>query len=115
MKKASEYLQDELSKLDDIDQPWLDYNVYDGRATPIFEAIKQAQKDAVEYALEQAAEKAEVRIKYDSVKSGEIDGYSDDRIWIRDQDGSGCNLYTDKQSILSLKDKLFKELDNDTK
>lgn len=115
MKKAKELLNFVIAThIEDIDCPWYEDGIYDGSDYIILQAIKLAQQNAIEHTLKVAAEKAEVRIKYDSVKRGELNGYSNDKIWIRDQDGSGCNLYTDKNSILSLKDELFKELEDES-
>ena len=48
MKKAIEYLEEEINKLHDSDQPWFDGNIYDGESSPILKAIKQAQFDMLE-------------------------------------------------------------------
>ena len=99
MKKAKEYLMDWAAhrSTSTIDMKLLEH------------ILERVQKDTIEHTLTVAAKEAEVRIEYDSVRKGESNGYSDDNIWIRDQDGSGCNLYVNKNSILSLKDELFKE------
>ena len=96
MKKPEEYIKDSYNNnfglaMED-----------DELLTEVKIAIKQAQKDAYNFAIEKAAEEAEVRIKY-YARPGEPDGYSDDKIWIRDQDGTACDLFVDKQSILKLK------------
>ena len=80
MKKAEQYLKEYVGRR----YPNTDYN---SEEVDIMEAIKQAQIDAFNEAIELAAENAEV--KYDFVSTGDYSGYT--------------NYILDKNSILKLK------------
>lgn len=51
MKSPEEYLEEEINKLHDSGQPWYDEGIYDGTASPILAAIKQACYDGYMQAL----------------------------------------------------------------
>lgn len=77
MKKSEKYLEEEIDKLHDNDQPWYDAGIYDGTALPILNAIKVAQIDAIEATCKRCAELVEARFKDEPIiKAYLLDGSS---------------------------------------
>lgn len=85
MKEAEDYLENEQ---------WFGSGAEGYYRNDVVEMIEKAQKDVIEYALNEAAKEAKA-------------GYM---ITARNEP---IEVIIDKNSILSLKDKLFKEVDNE--
>lgn len=59
MKRAEDYLIEEIEKLSELDQPWYEDYIYDGNSLAIINALKQAKIDAIEETCRVCAESAE--------------------------------------------------------
>ena len=88
MKDAKEYWN-EVS---------LPFHVLDIVKSKILEAIKQAQTDAWNEALDKAAESAEI-----DWTENDVFQYSDSDFSFRDNDGNWCKINISENSILKLK------------
>jgi hypothetical protein len=103
MKKPEEYLENAVNRLHDSEQPYLDENVYDGKLSPIIQAIKAAQEDAIRETVQKCVENATI----------ECFEFKED--WMEEPINITIDDYGNihgicKQSILSVADKLIKEL-----
>jgi len=87
MKEAKEYLKYRFQEYDPVSQK----SIYNDEGA--IEAIQEAQKEAVEYALKMAASNAEVEEELGNMFDPESIYY-----------------IVDEDSILKLKDKIFKEM-----
>lgn len=92
MKKAEDYLEEEVDKLHYSDQPYFDNGIYDGNSKAIISAIKAAQLDAIEATVKLCAENVAVECT--------------EAVGVKGMYLFGIN----KQSILSVADKLKSEL-----
>jgi hypothetical protein len=97
MKSPEQYLEDAIEKTDDVDQPFFDKNhlIYDGKAKPIINAIKQAQIDAYNESLDDTIK--HVAVEHIDLTTDEVFDYTDVLV---DDD---VEVRVNKQSILNLK------------
>lgn len=94
MKKAEEYLQESVNKVDALLSPWYENGIYDGYDYVILEAIKSAQLEAIEETVKLCAENAVT--KYEFVSTGDYSGFDN---WI-----------VNKQSIMNCAEILKEQL-----
>jgi hypothetical protein len=117
MKKPEEYLENAVNRLHDSEQPYLDENVYDGKLSPIIQAIKAAQEDAIRETVKECAKTAKLQKASDY---GNFNKHSakwedtKDTTHVEMSYGHGDCGYTavrtNVEAILSVADKLIKEL-----